>query len=122
MTSTHATRGGFPQVGSGRDDVAADTRWSWACPDPSTAAVVVTGWLEAVTVEDGRFTAAVQLGGPGERIVLQVPGMLWNAVRRYLCSRVEVNGRMHRNPRTGRLVLELLSVARATETTNSQGT
>jgi hypothetical protein len=83
--------------------------------EPSTAArpmstAVLIGSIEAIEVDDGRLAAAVQLSRSGERVALCVPGPLWPCVRQYLCSEVEVRGRLRRNPRNGRMVLHLQSV------------
>lgn len=77
---------------------------------PATGAVVLLGSIEAVEVNDGRLTTAVRLGRSGERIALRVPAPLWSTVRHYLCHQVAACGHLRRDQRTGRLVLDLVSV------------
>jgi hypothetical protein len=71
---------------------------------------VLLGSVEATAVEDGRLAVAVEVAGFGDRVALRIPGPLWPCVRQYLCCQVEARGRMRHNPRTGRAMLDLLSI------------
>ncbi|HEX4357112.1 MAG TPA: hypothetical protein VH141_06310 [Pseudonocardia sp.] len=94
----------------GRQVIHRETGWGDGFGDPAAGAVVLLGSIEAVEVNDGRLTTAVRLGRSGERIALRVPAALWSTVRHYLCHQVAARGHLRRDPRTGRLVLDLMSV------------
>lgn len=54
--------------------------------------VIVVGSVEAVSVSDGEFTAALELNRLRDRIHLQFPESMREDVRAQLCCRVEVEG------------------------------
>jgi hypothetical protein len=70
--------------------------------------VTIVGTLEAVEVEDGKFTAAVQTDPFNGRIILEVPSALISVVQSNLCRRVVVHGRCRPDRGARRLVLARL--------------
>jgi hypothetical protein len=76
--------------------------------------VIVVGSLEAVSLKDGHFTAALQRERFADRIHLSFSDSLRDQVRDNICCRVAVEGCLRASSLvvTGRPALELHSIRR----------